>query len=276
MSDKITISIAGCGWYGFNLATKLVNKGIRVKGSTTTAEKLAQLSNTGIEPYLIDFSEVSSIKPDFFECDILWIAIPPKTRTDNGKSYLNSINTLINLVKQYGIKHIVLISSTGIYADVNGEVNEQSPANPDTLSGQIMLQAEGLLKQETAFTTTIIRFAGLIGPGRDPGRFFGGKTAIPNGNVPINLIHLTDCMGISCAVIDQKAFGYTYNACTPDHPVKKEFYTKAALRIGLVQPQFLDEKKDWKIVSSLFMDSVLNYQYQIKSLLAWLDTPIEK
>jgi nucleoside-diphosphate-sugar epimerase len=275
MSDKITISIAGCGWYGFNLATTLVNKGIRVKGSTTTVEKLTKLSDSGIEPYLIDFSEKQSIPTDFFSCDILWIAIPPKTRSGNGESYLASINTLINESKRNGIKQVILISSTSVYADVNGEVNEQSPTNPDNLSGQIMLQAEELLKNETAFTTTIIRFAGLIGPNRDPGRFFGGKKDIPNGNAPVNLIHLTDCTGISCAIIDQKAFGHTYNACAPDHPTRKEFYTKATLRMGLPEPEFLDEKKDWKIISSLYIDQLLNYKYRVSSLIQWLDNPAD-
>jgi nucleoside-diphosphate-sugar epimerase len=269
---KITISIAGCGWFGLNLAKELVKNGYTVKGSTTTVEKLPQLSNAGIEPYLINFSEESSIKTDFFECDILWIAISPKTRTDNGESYLNSIFNLINRVKQYDIKQVILISSTSVYADVNAEVNEQSTTNPDSLGGHVMLQAEEFLKNENTFITTIIRFAGLIGPNRHPGRFFGGKKAIPNGNAPINLIHLNDCIGISCAIINQKAFGYTYNACTPDHPTKKEFYTKASVELGLEQPEFLDEKKDWKIISSLYVGQVLNYQYRVSSLMQWLDT----
>ncbi len=271
----MTVSIAGCGWYGYALAKTLVSKGIMVKGSTTTAEKLSQLSAEGIQPYLIDFTDQETIDSDFFECDILWIAIPPKTRSGNGESYLASIKNLINAAIIHGVKQVILISSTGVYADVNDEFNEQSPANPDTLSGKVMLQVEELLKKETAFTTTVIRFAGLIGPNRDPGRFFGGKKDIPNGNAPVNLIHLTDCIGISCAIINQKAFGYTYNACTPDHPTKKEFYTKATLRLGLEQPEFLDEKKDWKIVSSLNIDQILNYKYQVNSLMQWLDNPAE-
>jgi nucleoside-diphosphate-sugar epimerase len=224
---------------------------------------------------LIDFSDDQNIQPDFFACDILWIAIPPKARTGSGEGYLKSISNLINSVKKHGIKQVISISSTSVYADVNAEVNEQSPANPDTSSGKIMLLAEELLKNEGTFTTTIIRFAGLIGPNRHPGRFFGGKKDIPNGNAPVNLIHLNDCIGISGAIIDQKAFGHTYNACTPNHPTKKEFYTKATLRMRLQQPEFLDEKKDWKIISSLYVEQILNYQYRVSSLMQWLDTPAD-
>lgn len=269
---KITISIAGCGWYGLNLAKELVKNDYTVKGSTTTGDKLPVLADAGIKPYLIDFAD--NIQSDFFECDILWICIPPKTRSGNGEGYLNSISTLINAAKQHQIKQVILISSTSVYADNNSEVNELTHPIPDTESGKVMVNAEDLLKQQSDFTTTIIRFAGLFGPGRDPGRFFGGKKDIPNGNAPVNLIYLTDCIGVSLAILHKEAFGETYNACTPDHPTKADFYTKASVRMGLEKPEFLDEKKDWKIVSSLFVASVLNYRYKVTSLMDQLDTPI--
>lgn len=272
---KVTISIAGCGWYGLNLAKELVKNDHTVKGSTTTADKLPVLKNAGIQPYLIDFAD-SNIQSVFFKCDILWICIPPKTRSGNGEGYLNAIKNLIAAAKSHQIKQVILISSTSVYADDNSEVDELTIPDPDTESGKVMVRAEELLKQQNGFTTTIIRFAGLFGPGRDPGRFFGGKKDIPNGNAPINLIHLTDCIGVSLAILDKQAFGQTYNACTPDHPTKAAFYTKAAIRMGLEKPEFLDEKKDWKIVSSLFVGSVLNYQYQITSLMDCLDTPTEQ
>ena len=239
---KVVISIAGCGWYGLNLAKELVKNDYTVKGSTTTADKLPLLEDAGISPYLIDFAD-SNIQSDFFNCDILWICIPPKARSGNGEGYINSINTLIDAAKKHQIKQVILISSTSVYADNNSEVNELTQLIPDTESGKVMVHAEELLKQETSFTTTIIRFAGLFGPGRDPGRFFGGKKDIPNGNAPINLIHLTDCIGVSLAILDKQAFGQTYNACTPNHPTKAAFYTKADMRMGLEKQEFLDEKK---------------------------------
>ncbi|MEO8887620.1 MAG: NAD(P)H-binding protein [Mucilaginibacter sp.] len=269
------ISIAGCGWYGLQLAKSLIDMGIAVKGSSTTATKLPVLQNEGIKPYLLNLSESEKkYDPDFFACNILWICIPPKARSGNGESYLYSIDTIIALAKQYNIKQVVLISSTGVYADDNAEVDELNIPQPNTTSGNTMLTAEQLLKGEAAFTTTIIRFAGLIGPGRDPGRFFVGKKDIPNGNAPVNLIHLTDCIGISLAVIKQQAFGYTYNACSPDHPTKQAFYTKASTCAGLAVPEFIDEKKDWKIISSLYVNTILNYRYQINSLMNWLDTSV--
>jgi len=58
-----------------------------------------------------------------------------------------------------------------------------------------LYRSEQLFHENTNFQTTVIRLAGLIGPGRNPARFFAGKTNIPNGNAPVNLIHLDDCIG---------------------------------------------------------------------------------
>lgn len=259
----MTVSILGCGWYGLELAKSLVNKWVKVKGSTTTTYKLSLLAASGIEPYLIDLSPINEIiDPSFFECDVLWISIPPKARTGNGAEYLLKIERLISLIKTYNIKQVVLISSTGVYSDSNAEVTELDSPSPDSESGKILLAAEELLKEQTAFTTTIIRFAGLIGPGREPGRFFAGKTDVPNGESPVNLINLTDCIGISNAILDKQAFGYTYNAVSPSHPTRANFYTQAAVAAGLELPHFIEEKENWKVVSSDNVRQILDYQYQ--------------
>ncbi|MDB4924274.1 SDR family oxidoreductase [Mucilaginibacter sp.] len=260
----MTVSILGCGWYGLELAKALVKKGITVKGSTTSPDKLALLAEAKIEPYLIDLPiDNETIDPTFFNCDVLWISIPPKARAGNGEEYLIKIRRLITPIIAHKIKQVVLISSTSVYGDTNSEVNELNEPKPDNESGKIILQAENLLKEQPAFTTTIIRFAGLIGPGRDPGRFFAGKTNIPNGDAPVNLIHLTDCIGISEAILTQQAFGYTYNACSPNHPIRSEFYANAAKRSRLEAPHFITERKSWKIISSLNIGAILKYDYQI-------------
>jgi nucleoside-diphosphate-sugar epimerase len=260
----MTVSILGCGWYGLELAKALVNKWVKVKGSTTTADKLALLADSGIEPYLIDLSPTNEVTaPAFFECDVLWISIPPKARAGNGAEYLAKIERLITLIKTYQVKQVVLISSTGVYSDSNTEVTEQDAPRPDSESGRILIAAEDLLKQQTEFTTTIIRFGGLIGPGRDPGRFFAGKTDVPNGEAPVNLIHLTDCIGISNAILDKQAFGHTYNAVSPSHPTRANFYTQAAVASGLTPPHFIEEKENWKVVSSVNVGEVLGYEYQV-------------
>jgi nucleoside-diphosphate-sugar epimerase len=264
------VSILGCGWYGFALAKALVADGITVKGSTTSQGKLAILKSEGIAPFLLDISGNSPVFPGFFDSDILVIAIPPKTRLGQGADYVPKLERVIDALHASPVKNVILISSTGVYADLNCEVTEQTPPKPNTLAGKVLLEAEQLFRQQNAFKTTIIRFGGLVGPDRDPGRFFAGKKDVPNGLAPINLIHLNDCIGITKAVIEQGAFGHTINAVAPHHPAKMAFYMQAATKSGLELPEFLPELKEWKIVNSVMVGREFNYQYEIADWYDWL------
>lgn len=263
MNKKVTVSILGCGWYGLSLGTSLAARGIHVKGSTTLPEKMPALQAANIEPYLCEIApDDENYDPAFFNCDILWIAIPPKSKSGEAGNYIKKMARIISAVKKYGIKQVTHISSTGVYGDHNREVDELTPPLPLTISGKALFDVENLLREQTDFTTTIIRFGGLFGPGRNPGRFFSGKKNIPNGKAPVNLIHLHDCIGISHAILNKQAFGYTFNACAPYHPEKAEFYTKTALASGLKKPEFINELKEWKVVNSIYVDEVLAYTFK--------------
>ncbi|MEB0262747.1 MULTISPECIES: SDR family oxidoreductase [unclassified Mucilaginibacter] len=267
----MTVSILGCGWYGLALAKALVARGVTVNGSTTSPDKLPIFNEEGINSFLIDLAaDHSNYDTEFFTCDVLVIAIPPKARSGAGADYVPKLKNVIKAIDQHGIKKVILISSTGVYADQNHEMNELSDPKPNTPSGQVLFEAEELFKLQKAFKTTIIRFGGLIGPGREPGRFFAGKKDIPNGLAPVNMIHQQDCVGFTLAVMDKDAFGYTMNACTPHHPPKFAFYTQAAAKAGLEAPQFLTELKEWKIIFSVNNDKFLGYEYHIKNWYEWL------
>lgn len=267
----MTVSILGCGWYGLALAKVLVAKGIAVNGSTTSPDKRETLKAEGITPFTIDLSaENITLNPAFFTCDVLVIAIPPKSRSGEGAEYVHKLQRVIDVVQPGSVKKVILISSTGVYSEQNMEMNELSDPKPNTPSALILFDAEELFRQQTNFKTTIIRFGGLIGPGRDPGRFFAGKKNIPNGLAPVNMIHQDDCVGFTLAVIAKDAFGYTLNACTPHHPPKLAFYTQAAAKAGLEQPEFVPELKEWKSISSVNTDEILTYDFKIKNWFEWL------
>ena len=258
------ISILGCGWYGLELAKELLKNGYTVKGSTTTPDKLESFQQAGILPYLINFTEEKdNVDYEFFDCDLLIISIPPKRNTAEQHTFLSKIQKVSKAAVNGNIPNIIFISATSVYGDYNQEVNEHTVPNPETGSGKAILAAEQNLTTNVNFSTTILRFGGLIGPGRDPGRFFAGKSAIPNGKAPVNLIHLSDCIGLTLRIIEKQAFGYIFNACATDHPTRSIFYTAAAARSGLEIPQFKDELLNWKSVHSIYIAEKLNYEFKI-------------
>ncbi|WP_295791347.1 SDR family oxidoreductase [Mucilaginibacter sp.] len=260
----MVISILGCGWYGKALAKMLLANGFIVKGSATSEEKAALLSGIGILSFLVDFkAERQTYNPDSFNCDVLIVCIPPKTRQGEGGDYLPKIERIISAAKKQGVNKVIYISSTAVYGDNNTEVTELNPPEPDTESGRILLEAEKLFSAEAAFKTTILRFAGLVGPGRHPGRFFAGKTDIPNGLAPVNLIHLSDCVGITTAIINQNEFGRVFNGVSPHHPAKSAFYREASLQAGLAAPEFINQLDSWKLIDSLNVPGILNYNFVV-------------
>ncbi|HTK20130.1 MAG TPA: SDR family oxidoreductase [Mucilaginibacter sp.] len=265
----MVVSILGCGWYGKALASELLKKGVIVKGSATSIEKLDVLKALGISPFIVRVNaDEIKFDNDFFKCDILVISIPPGLKKGEGSFYLPKLNHIIQAARQNNIQKLIYISSTGVYGDHNKALNENDDPKPDSESGKILLEAESLFRSESHFKTTIIRFAGLVGPDRHPGRFFAGKKDVPNGLAPVNMIHLDDCIGIGSAIIEQDTFGYLFNACSPDHPAKEDFYKDTAIKGGYEAPQFLHELKAWKVIESVNLKPILNYTFKIQN---WKD-----
>lgn len=263
------ISILGCGWFGLALAKVLLQEGFAVKGSTTSEAKLSVLTEAGIKPYLIQVDRrADQFDNEFFDCDVLVVSIPPKMRSGEGDIFLQKINNIISAVNQYSVSQVIYISSTGVYGDWGAEVNEDSALRPDTENSQLLLQAEQHFTSKTQFKTSVVRFGGLVGPGRHPGRFFGGKKDIANGRAPVNLIHQIDAVGVVMAIINSKYFGQVFNGCSPDHPSRADFYTSAAKQGGFEIPEFIDELKGWKIVNTTNVYKLLNYDFKVND---WLN-----
>lgn len=260
------ISILGCGWYGLALGKALVKNKFEVKGSTTSPNRFAELQEAGIKPYTIKLdADAFAYDADFFDCETLIVSFPPKLKQGQHNEYIAKIKQLIPVIAEQNIKQVIFISSTGVYPENNAEVDENTRPVPDSDSGKALFAAEELFRNEASFKTTIIRFGGLVGPGRHPGKFFAGKTDISNGQAPVNLIHLQDCIALTLAILQQNTFGYTFNACSTHHPTRMDFYTKAAAHAGLPAPQFINELEKWKIINSINLLQVLNYRFVINN-----------
>ena len=269
-------SILGCGWLGVPLAKHFLENGFSVKGSVTSEEKFEMLRDAGISPYRIVLSDTEVIldDPDFFRCDVLVISIPPRRIEDIEQVFPSQIRRLIPFILKAGIQKVIFISSTSVYPDRNQLARENEILFPDKASGMALADAENLLREQSGFKTTIVRFGGLIGADRNPARFLL-KSAQPIANAPVNLIHQDDCIGIISAIVKQELWGETLNACCPEHPMKKDFYEKAAIKSGLPVPVISEELAAFKTIDSSKLIRLLNYQFIYSSPMDYLDQ-IEK
>jgi len=256
------ISILGCGWLGLPLAVDRITKGDRIKGSTTTQEKLEKLTSQGITPYLIRLGETSQKEYEDFlsESEIVIINFPPKRIPNILTIYQQQIKAIFPYISKN--QKILFISSTSVYQNTNGTVTEKLNITPEKESGKACAAVEQLLRQQFGNQVTILRLSGLIGDDRLPGRFLANKKEVQNGEAPINVIHRDDCIGLINAVIEKDIWGEVINGCADKHPIRKEYYTLAAQKIGLTPPSFrTQEKVAYKIISNQKSKTLLEYSY---------------
>lgn len=269
MKKNKAINILGCGWLGFPLAQNLISLGFAVKGSTTSPEKIPVLKASGIDPILVQFDQ-SQPDPDLNElldADILIVSIPPGRRTVEGPDNFKRMGEiLVEQIPKSSISKLIFISSTSVYSDSNSILTESSEISPETVSGKVIAEVEKSLLT-LPIQVIVLRLAGLFGPGRSPGRFFSGKTNVPNGLAPVNMIHQSEVIALIVALVNsQKAKG-VYIGSTPSHPTKQEFYTLAARIDNLPDPHFIPEKLNWKIVESERVDKDLGFSFKLPDLM---------
>ncbi|MBV7315537.1 SDR family oxidoreductase [Shewanella sp. NIFS-20-20] len=237
---KNNVAIIACGWLGQPLAHALQAQGWQIQGTRRSEAGVQQLQADGIEAVCLDLARPESLihaaKAGLFSAEHIIINIPPGLRSGQSPAdYLGQLQALKQAIITYGHGRVMFISTTGVYP--NGVVDETTePAND--ARAQVFVAAEQLFADLPK--TCIVRLAGLVGPGRHPGRFFAGKTEVSGGDLAVNLVHLDDCIAGVSLLLQVSATGI-YNLCAPEHLSKREFYQQAALALGKTAPTFIAE-----------------------------------
>ncbi len=193
------VLIVGCGYIGTALGVHLAAEGHAVWGIRRQPEALPAV----IRPIAADVTVPESLRGLPSGIDVVFYTAAAKKRTDEAyrATYVEGVRHLLEALQQQRQRprRIVVTSSTGVYAQRHGEwVDEASPTEPTDFVGMRLLEGERLL-DDSPFDTTVVRLAGIYGPGRtrliDSVR--QGTAVAPAGEpVYINLIHRDDCTGV--------------------------------------------------------------------------------
>ncbi|MEM6720602.1 MAG: SDR family oxidoreductase [Bacteroidota bacterium] len=257
------ISILGCGWLGLPLAKYFIAQNYTIKGSTTSPEKASLLTEAGIQPYVFTLgaSKNDDLLTDFLAgSDIVIINFPPRRIPDIANIYTAQILTILPFINE--AQKVIFVSSTSVYQNTNDWVSEELDCKPEKESGKAVLSAEQILLSVFPKRLTILRFAGLFGYDRVPGRFLAGKKELSNGRAPVNMIHQDDCIGLINAIVARDAWGEIINGCSDVHPIRKKFYVLAAKKLGLTPPEFKKEDSvSFKKISNIKGKMLLHYNY---------------
>lgn len=210
-----TIGVVGCGWLGKELSV------------TLNANCYSKTTTTDDSP--------------FWQNKTIIIAINTK---DN---YLETIKKIASLTTA----RLILLSSTSVYREFNGDVDEESIITKPSLQKEVEDTLLSLHPQ-----SVIIRLGGLMGDDRIAGRW-SNASSFEDGFV--NYIHKTDAIGFICAVVNKPELSGIFNAVAPLHPTREQIHTKNALSFGFTLGTFHGFSK--RIVSSKRASSELGYKF---------------
>jgi nucleoside-diphosphate-sugar epimerase len=263
------ICVIGCGWLGFPLAKKLVELNYSIHGSTTSNDKLSQLKQAQIHPFLIQFSSegvTGNLKSCLKDCQTLIVTIPPGLRKNPKNDYVTQMQHFLEYVEASSVEHVLFIGTTSVYDDDENVpvITENSPTSNDNIPTQL-LKVEALFTTSKKFKTTILRFSGLFAEDRHPAKYLSGKTNLKNGDAPVNLIHRDDCIAIIISVVKKDIWNVVINASSPSHPSKKKYYTSICESLQLPIPEFDNASiSKGKIIDSTKLVQLLKYDFAIK------------
>ena len=256
-NDKINISLLGTGWLGLPLAKELVLKGYLVKGSTRTLERNPELLSAHISPYNIDLHEQNQNWNGFLDSEILVVNTPSKN--------VDGFKRLIDNIEHSAIQKVIFISSTSVYPNLNRVIYEDENLEDNKHPLRII---EKHFLGNANFQTNIIRFGGLIGYSRHPGRFFNSSATIKNPDAKVNLIHRDDCIDIIVKIFLLDFWGEQLNCCADTHPTKMDFYSSAALQCGIAELNFeQNNDRGYKIISNHKVKNLLRYAFTYPDLM---------
>lgn len=247
--------VLGAGWLGHALCVNAQELGWVVQGTHRT------------DVHQFDFERQFLLKGDTLKHQVdlknaYWVcAIPPRSRKDES-SYSQTLSAGLQLSEQLQAKGFLLCSSTGVYDQEPGIYSESSEISCTNERQTKLYEAE---EQVLEHNGKVIRLGGLLGPGREPGKFVAGKELSTSSQQVVNMVHQQDVINAIFAVITHWDTGQNiYNVVNPAHPCKADYYALKCKQHGTKMPNFKsDEKAERKVLGSAIEALGFTYQYGI-------------
>ena len=144
-------TFGGCGYVGQQVACHEIADGGDVCALVRTVDSVAQLADLGITSRQVDFDQDVPVLALQLTDQVLYWFVPPPSHGDQDQRLARALAAI-----EPGAlpRRIVLVSTTGVYGDCQGEwVNETRPLNPQTARGRRRAHAEQLARRGLAYAS---------------------------------------------------------------------------------------------------------------------------
>jgi nucleoside-diphosphate-sugar epimerase len=200
------VLIAGCGYLGQTLASRLSAQGDLVWGLRRQTGSLP----SAVHPVDADLRVPNTLRrlPDVDH--VVYMASADEARDESYRAaYVDGPSYLLQALRALGHrpKRLYFVSSVRVFGADDGRfVDEDSAAEPQDAQGRRMLEGERLVR-DGPYPATIVRLGEIYGPGR-PGLL---DTVLAGRSPPaetmqrwLNLLHRDDCAAALAHLIGRK------------------------------------------------------------------------
>lgn len=163
-----TVLFAGFGDLGSAAGRLLADAGLHVVALKRTPPARPV---PGIRIACVDLAAPFTLPADVaVQPDAVVIAVSPQTHDPQGyeSTYVGAVRHTLAAVRALGASPacVLFVSSTGVYPAAGDRwITEDTPARPESWSGEILLKAEQYAF-ECGWPATTLRLGGIYGPGR--------------------------------------------------------------------------------------------------------------
>lgn len=233
--------ILGCGDVGRRIARRLIAEAYpasEISAYVRTAESAEICSRIGVMALRLDLDDLQRDMGLCQGADLYYTVAPQKAGTGDERS-----RALLTQFKADDVKprKIVLISTTGVYGDCDGDwVTEASATNPQTERGQRRLDSETQWLEwgyRNRVPVVVLRVPGIYAYSRLPRERLIKRTPVVKAEECgyTNRIHADDLASVCVLAMQNGKSGEVYNV-TDGVPGKISEYLQAAAHVLGMEP----------------------------------------
>ncbi len=202
-----------------------------ISGTVREADKRDALRACGLDVCLFDPSD-NTLRAHIADADVILVSVPPG-RTGDPVLAAFSLDVAASTATR-----VIYLSTIGVYGNHDGAwIDEDTPLAPQAERAQARIAAEQHWRNLVGDRLSILRLAGIYGPGRSPLTKLRNGTArriVKSGQV-FNRIHVDDAArAIKAAVA--LPYGGAWNVCDDEPAPPQDVVTYAASLMKLTPP----------------------------------------
>jgi len=239
------IKIIGCGYIGKKVARLLAGSGMHPDCFVSSDASLQACKKSAYQAWLFDLDKESqqldtNVISGFSNATIAYLVPPPQSgKVDLRMQYfLSMLGSLVQPAEK-----IVLISTTGVYGDCNGEwIDEQQQTSPQADRAHRRLSAENQLKEycDTAKVSYVIfRVPGIYAADKLPLKRITSAEPIVKAEDSgfTNRIHADDLSAFFLEALTKDIDSGIYNCCDGQPSTMNDYFIKVADALKLSRPK---------------------------------------